>query len=73
MAAKRRFYPWSRLDRPGAWFMWRKLGDEKSLRAQASKQSRSRSIEIAVNLAFDYRPNSRARRVLLVTYVRGLF
>ena len=43
-------YPWDRLKKPGDWFIWRVRSDEASLRSQANKQGRKRSIMISVKV-----------------------
>lgn len=58
-----RVYPWELLESPGCSFMWPNRRDEPSLRAQASKQGKKRSIEIRVQLV---------EGGLLVTYIRGI-
>lgn len=59
----RRVYPWELLESPGCSFIWPNRRDEASLRSQASKLGKRRSIEISVALIDGG---------ILVTYVRGL-
>lgn len=59
-----RVYPWHLLQNPGDHFLWYTKADERSLRAQASKQAKRLSVQITVNVtADDY---------LLVTYQTGV-
>lgn len=58
-----RVYPWEQLEKPGDCFLWLSHADEASLRAQASKQGKRRSIEIIVN---------KVPEGLLVTYSTGI-
>lgn len=59
-----RRYPWHKLDRPGAFFVWRIREDERSLRSQANKQGRRRKVVYSVVRVGD--------KTLRVTYERGL-
>lgn len=58
-----RVYPWAALHAPGDVFIWLDRRDERSLRAQASKQAKRRSIRITVELIAEG---------LRVTYVCGI-
>lgn len=58
-----RVYPWELLEYPGCSFIWPNKEDERSLRSQASKQAKRRSIEVKVQLV---------EGGLLVTYVTGV-
>lgn len=59
-----RVYPWHLLKKPGDSFLWYTKADERSLRAQASKQAKRLSVQITVNVtAEDY---------LMVTYQTGV-
>lgn len=61
-------YPWSSLKRPGDHFVWSKVADENSLRAQAVKQGKKRRVVYSVAKV---RAGDRGHH-LIVTYVRGL-
>lgn len=58
-----RVYPWEALYAPGDSFIWPDKRDERSLRAQASKQAKRRSIIIRAQVV---------EGGILVTYVRGV-
>jgi hypothetical protein len=57
-------YPWRKLDRPGAFFLWRNRADERSLRSQANKQAKRRGVVYSVERVGD--------KTLRVTLLRCL-
>lgn len=63
-----RVYPWDDLKSPGSSFLWPNLRDVASLRAQASKQAKRRSIKITVQVV----QREGDPIGILVTYVRGI-